>query len=321
MKTSFSLTFVGLVALAVATSAACSSSVESPAAGTDASIDPGADAGLDTTAPDGAPSPDADPGPDANVADTAPPPPTDDLTAETITVGARTRSFGIRIPKTYDPQVAYPVVFVFHGNGGDGNDLYSFFKFQTGSAEKAILVYPTAENSDWDLYTPPNTNKDIAFVEAMVADVSARYTVDATKIFGWGWSNGAYFVNQVACRRSSLFRAVASHAGGAPYEPSDVNRKWPNGFQQCPGQTAVAFIAFHGTNDPVVGFGGGEFSATYWAYVNGCGPTRAATAPSPCEAYPACSSGKPAVFCPIPSIGHGIWAQAAQTSWDFFQSF
>jgi polyhydroxybutyrate depolymerase len=305
--------------------AACSSTTDQPGQVTDAG--PGANdatSGADTSAPpsDGS-LPDTSPPPDANDPDVEPPPPPpppDLLTRESIQVGSRTRAYGVRLPKTYDPAVAYPLVMVFHGNGGDGAAVYSAFKYQSASGDNAVLVYPDAENLDWDLYTPAASNKDIAFMEALVPALAAKYGIDTTKVFGFGWSNGAFFVNQVACRRSAFFRGIASMAGGAPYEPSDPNRKWPNGFQKCPDETAVPFIGFHGTNDPVVDYSGGEFSATYWGYVNGCAASRTATTPAPCEEHANCTSGKPVVFCPVPGIGHGIWSQAATASWDFFQT-
>lgn len=305
--------------------ASCSSATDDPGQGTDASVNASdapsssdtsvlpSDAGQADTGPrTDADDPDAEPPP--------PPPPPDLLTRESLQVGTRTRTYGVRLPKTYDPAMTYPVVMVFHGNGGDGAAVYSFFKYQSASGDNAILVYPDAENLDWDLYTPAASNKDIAYMEALVPALAAKYTIDTTKVFGFGWSNGAFFVNQVACRRSAFFRGIASMAGGAPYEPSDPNRKWPNGFQKCPDETAVPFIGFHGTNDPVVDYSGGEFSATYWGYVNGCAANRTATTPAPCEEHANCTSGKPVVFCPVPGIGHGIWSQAATASWDFFQA-
>ncbi len=322
LRTSFLVAFA--VSSGLVVSSACGSSevagAPDAATGPDSGADsfvPGADSATD---PDGEPARDAATRADTSVEeDATPPPPPDPLVGHTLQVGARTRSYGVRVPKTYDPLVAYPVVMVFHGDGGTQDNMYGYFKYQVGSADEAILVYPSGEGQTWDLYTPAATNKDIAFLEALLPDVAARYSIDSARVFGFGWSNGAYFVNQVACRRSGYFLGVASHAGGAPYEPNDLNRKWPNGFQQCPGQTAVSFIGFHGLDDGVVGYPGGEFSATYWAYVNGCGGTRQGTTPAPCESHPNCTSGKPVTWCPIPAIGHGIWADAAKTSWDFFK--
>jgi len=302
----------------------------SPACGT--SADPSPDASTadaaadvlpapDAATPDAASPPDAASEPDTSVpVDAAPPPPPDPLLPYTVQVGPRTRSYGVRVPKVYDPLVAYPVVMVFHGDGGAQDNMYAYVRYQTASKDEAILVYPSGENQTWDLYTPSASNKDIAFLEALLPDLASRYSIDTARVFGFGYSNGAYFVNQVACRRSSYFLGIASNAGGAPYEPSDANRKWPNGYQQCPGQTAVAFIGFHGLDDGVVGYGGGEFSAQYWAYVNGCGGTREATTPAPCEAHPSCASGKPVTWCPVPAIGHAVWADAIKTSWDFFKA-
>lgn len=307
----------------VAVIAACSSTSSDPGAPDGGSGDAGVVVTPDGAVPpaDGAaPNKDAGPGADAGEVDAEPPPPPDVLDEMTLQVGSRTRTYGVKLPKTYDPAVSYPVVIVFHGDGGDGPSMYAFFKMNAATGEEAIVVYPSGEGQTWDLYTPTASNKDVAFMTALVADLSAKYTIDTTKIFAFGWSNGAYFANQMACRRSAFFRGIASHAGGAPYEPSDPNRKWPNGFQQCPGQTAVPFIGFHGTNDPVVGYAGGEFSATYWGYVNGCAGARTASTPAPCEEHANCTSGKPVLFCPIGGIGHGIWSQAAQATWDFFKT-
>lgn len=320
LRTSLSCSLV--LVLGFGAFGACSST-EVPAsadASTDAAIDvvtPGTDA---SPGDDASVAEDASLGEDTSVPDAPPPPPPDPLVPYTVQVGARTRSYGVRVPMTYDPAVSYPVVMVFHGDGGTQDNMYAYVKYQVASGDEAILVYPSGENMTWDLYTSAASNKDIAFLEALVPDLAARYTIDQTKIFGFGYSNGAYFVNQVACRRSAYFRGVASNAGGAPYEPNDPNRKWPNGYQQCPNQTAVPFIGFHGTDDGVVGYNGGEFSARYWAYVNGCNGTRQATTPAPCETHPGCTSGKPVVWCPIPGINHSVWADAMKTSWDFFKT-
>lgn len=250
----------------------------------------------------------------------------DVLTSESLTVAGVARSYGLRLPRGYDPKVAYPLVFVFHGDGETGPSLYSYFKFQSASGESAVLVYPSGEGRTWDLYTSAEKNKDVAFFEAMLGKIGGRVSIDKTKVFLVGWSNGAFFANQLACRRSSLVRAVASNSGGAPYEPESPNDKWPNGFTHCPNEAPVAFLAVHGTLDGTVEPAGGEFSATYWASVNGCNATRSpamaaqAGLPTPCESYPGCRAGKPTVYCPIPGMGHQLWQNAAKAEWDFFKS-
>lgn len=250
----------------------------------------------------------------------------DVLTNETLTVAGASRSYGVRLPRGYDPKVSYPIVFVFHGDGETGPSLYSYFKFQSASGESAVLVYPSGQGRTWDLYTSAEKNKDVAFFEAMLGQIGSRVSFDKTKVFLVGWSNGAFFANQLACRRSSLVRAVASNSGGAPYEPESPNDKWPNGFTHCPNQAPVAFFAVHGTSDSTVEPAGGEFSATYWASVNGCNASRSpsmatqAGLPTPCESYPGCRPGKPTVYCSVPGMGHQLWQSAAKAEWDFFKS-
>ncbi|MBK6464421.1 MAG: hypothetical protein IPF92_25970 [Myxococcales bacterium] len=257
-----------------------------------------------------------EPPPDAREAE-APPP--DLLSREQVTAAGRSRTYGLRLPKNHDPRTPTPLVFVFHGDGEDGFSLYRYFKFQEASGDAAILVYPSGEGATWDLYTPADRNKDIAFVEAILTQLAGRVAVDRARVFASGWSNGGFFVNQLACRRSALLRGAASSSGGAPYEPESPNDKWPNGFQHCPNQAPVPYLAIHGLADGTVQPSGGEFSAAYWAYVNGCGGTRA-VASAPCEAYSGCKPGKPTIYCPIQGMGHQIWPQAAKVQWDFFKA-
>ncbi len=261
----------------------------------------------------------------------APPSPTsapapsgpDLLSREVVVAAGQSRTYGLRLPRNHDARRPYPLVFVFHGDGQDGFSLYGNFKFQEASQENAILVYPSGVGATWDLYTPADRNRDVAFVEAILAQLGARHAIDRTRVFASGWSNGGFFANQLACRRSALFRGVASSSGGAPYEPDAPNEKWPSGFTRCPNQAPVPYLAIHGLADRTVDPGGGEFSATYWASVNGCGAARGASAaglPAPCQSYPACKSGKPVVYCPIAGMGHQIWARAAEVQWAFFRS-
>lgn len=310
------VSFAGLASLAsfaALAALACSKPAPPPVAPT-IDAEPSA-----TTPPSASAAPTVAPPEDASAREAEAPPPPDLLSREQVTAAGRARTYGLRLPRGYDAKTAYPLVFVFHGDGEDGFSLYGYFKFQEASGDAAILVYPSGEGATWDLYTPADRNKDIAFVEAMLAQLAGRYSVDRARVFASGWSNGGFFVNQLACRRSALLRGAASSSGGAPYEPESPNDKWPNGFTRCPNQAPVPYLAIHGLADGTVEPSGGEFSAAYWAYVNGCAGTRAVSAP-PCEAYAGCKPGRPTTYCPIPGMGHQIWPQAAKVQWDFFKA-
>jgi polyhydroxybutyrate depolymerase len=229
--------------------------------------------------------------------------------------GGQARRYVLVVPATLDPARRYPLVLYFHGDGGDGAGMHQGVPFENASGDDALIAYPDGIGHTWDLETPRD-NRDVAFVEALIDEVAAAHPVDRPRIFATGYSNGGFFANVLACQRSSLIRAIASNAGGAPYNQAD---RWPNQFPKCPGEAPVAAIALHGENDNGVTLDSGRFSAEYWAYVNGCNMgAMEATAYPECRAYRGCATGKPVAFCQVPGLGHWVWDRASVVSWQFF---
>ncbi len=246
------------------------------------------------------------------------------VTEETVDVGGTKRSYVLAVPKSFDPERAYPLVLVFHGDGGDGPGMRRAHPIDSFSGDQAVVAYPTGIGQTWNLYEPSSTNPDMAFVEALVDAISEKVGVDRTHVFGVGYSSGGYFINQLACRKNGFFRGIVVHAGGAPNEPEDPEAGiWPSGYVKCKDQLpapqgGVAAMAVHGENDAPEG---GEFVAIYWAALNGCSEERTATTPSPCVKYEGCPPDKPVVWCLIPGMGHTIWQEGAKAGWDFIRSF
>lgn len=234
-----------------------------------------------------------------------------------IDVGGTKRTYVLSVPAAYDALTAYRVVFVFHSGGGTGTRARDYFGFANIAEDKAIFVYPDGRSGNWDLETPADANADVAFVEAIVASLAKSACVDASKVFATGSSNGAYFVNQLGCRRgASLLRAIAPHSGSGPYDQGSAYDA--DGHLQCAGKPVPAMI-FHGLADTNVSPADGQATVDHWSWANGCTSSTKPTAPSPCVAFDGCRS--PVVSCRIPNQGHRIWAQGPQATWDFFASF
>jgi poly(3-hydroxybutyrate) depolymerase len=259
-------------------------------------------------------------GPTADAASTPGPVPGAKVTSEAIKVGGVTRTYVLVVPRTYQSPRRYPLVFAFHGSFGSGAQFRDFYKLERASAEDALVAYPDGvlDNKEWDLDSIPSKNADVALFDAVVADLAGRFSVDKARVFATGWSNGGFFANRLACSRSSAVKAISSLSGGAPYDVNNVLPRYKPDFVKCPDEGPVASMSIHGIDDPEVGLDSGEFSAIYWAFVNGCTGNRAPTTPAPCEAY-ACPPGKPVLFCPFPKIGHGIPPDAAELTWNFFK--
>jgi polyhydroxybutyrate depolymerase len=238
--------------------------------------------------------------------------------AKTISVWGAPRSYVLSVPQGYGelPQ-SWRLVFAFHAGGGTGAGLRGAYDTDQRFAEKgAIVVYPDAADGTWDLDSPSDQNPDIAFFDTLLAEITAKACIDATRIFSVGFSNGAYFANQLGCRRGSVFRAIAPHAGGGPYGPGSSYDA--QGNLVCVG-TPPAVKIFHAEDDYTVPISHAEASIQHWTWANGCQDSTHGAAPDPCTAYEGCS--KPVEVCRYWGVGHAMWSGGAKATWDFFAGF
>jgi polyhydroxybutyrate depolymerase len=243
------------------------------------------------------------------------------VTQENLSVAGVPRKYTLSVPATYDKAKRYALVLSFHGDGGDGVGFRGYHTFEAASGDSAIVAYPDGINRTWNI-TSINNNGDVAFVEALIDELAAKYSIDKGRVLADGWSNGGFFVARIACNKSTLVKAISMNAGGAPFE-SDGNphERWPNGAVKCPGQGAVPAFVTHGTNDGSVGFDSGSYAAQYFGEIGGCTGPRTPTTPAPCVTQgSSCPAKTKVVFCPISGIGHGIWSEASKNAWAFFES-
>lgn len=245
------------------------------------------------------------------------------VTYEKISINGTSRTYVQSVPKNYDAGKTYPLVFVFHGDGGNGDTLRGYFFFEAASGTDAIVIYPDGIDATWDLYDTDPNNHDFPFIASVIDKVAGSFTIDKKRVFAAGWSNGAFFANELACNRPGLIAAIASNSGGAP---GTDQMNWPlyyqpSGYFKCVNnQQPVAAFVVQGAVDGTVTKDSGQFDATYWASVNGCASTSTATMPSPCLAYDSCPAGLGVVYCEIPNMGHAVWSGTASGAWAFFNA-
>jgi polyhydroxybutyrate depolymerase len=234
-----------------------------------------------------------------------------DTTTESVDVDGTSRDYVLSVPKNYDASRPYPLILALHGDGQDAKGFVGFSKLEKVTGDKVILAYP--DHSE-DLFTDYENNTDQKMIEAIIQTLKGRFSIDASKVWGFGYSKGAYQLNEIACKRPGVLKAMAIHAGGAP-QTRDPNN---DSIVVCPNAIGLpAFVTHGGNDDP----GGGEFGAAYWASRANCKTTRSPTTPDICEAYDGCDPGKPVVFCVVPKQPHyPMYADAAAHSWAWFES-
>jgi polyhydroxybutyrate depolymerase len=143
-----------------------------------------------------------------------------------------------------------PLVFVFHGHGGNARNAVRSFALDRAWPE-ALSIYPQGLNTPGKLTDPEGRragwqnrpgdqqDRDLAFFDAMLARLKADYRVDTNRVYATGHSNGGGFTFLLWAERGAEFAAVAPSAAVAPYE----NRLRPKPVLHLAGE-ADALVKF-----------------------------------------------------------------------------
>jgi polyhydroxybutyrate depolymerase len=232
---------------------------------------------------------------------------------ETLDVDGTVRTYDLFVPEAAKTE-SLPLVFVFHGDGG--MSLRPWLGLEQSAAGRAVVVYPHGFGG-FDL-SAPQDNKDFTFVERLRDALVKRLCIDTARVFAFGYSNGAFFSNMLACYRGpALLRGIAVDAGGL-YPPDGAKGYYTDsGVFVCP-EGPVAAMVIHGKYDTVVSYEDNGIGArNTWARANACADAPRSTGFAACVTYDGCK--KPVVFCPFDG-GHEPWSPAGSQAWKFFAS-
>ena len=172
----------------------------------------------------------------------------------TLESGWWTRSYRVHVGASAKPGQPMPVVLSFHGRGGSGAAIEGYSGLlPVSDREGFLLVSPDGLGSPagWGAGAslPEWAVDDVQFGKDLVAAIKDTYCVDTTRIYAVGHSNGAFMASRLACDLHGQIAAIAPVAG--VYMP-------PEGCN-----SPVPVLAFHGTADDVVPFGGGIVRGNY----------------------------------------------------------
>lgn len=121
-----------------------------------------------------------------------------------------------------------PVVFVFHGHGGNARNAQRSFHLETEWPE-ALVIYmqglltvglltdPKGERNGWQAAAGDNGDRDLKFFDAVLTRLKQDYKVDARHIYATGHSNGGGFTYLLWLTRGDVVAAVAPCAAAAKY--------------------------------------------------------------------------------------------------------
>ena len=198
-----------------------------------------------------------------------------------IKVGSTPRTFIRVVNKNYNHKSKHILVIGYHGLGLDGNSPRVDHKWaiiEDLAGDTAIFIYGNALGGQWN---GGSDSSDVIFFDELVKSVGDLYCIDQKRIFVHGFSNGAFFVNDLVAQRKDAIRGVISVAGGG-------------------SGTRIPAMIIHGIQDPNVGYDSyAPSTVNAYAAANGCKmPTNAESMKlDSCQLLEGCPKDLPVKFC------------------------
>ena len=129
------------------------------------------------------------------------------------------REYLVYTPESYDSSMDYPVLFNFHGGSGYANDfIYTNDMRPIADTANFIAVYPQGAidpdvgTTSW-IHKAPTDHDDIFFVEAIIDALILEYSIDQSRIYACGFSEGAILSYELGCRLNNKIASFAAVSG------------------------------------------------------------------------------------------------------------
>jgi len=232
-----------------------------------------------------------------------------------IVSGGRKRSYLLHVPASYNPATPVPLVISIHGFAEWPAHLMRISRWNDlADRHGFIVVYPEGTGlprrwRTWGQMQPSaEAMQDVSFIADLIDSLAERYSIDKTRVYANGFSNGGGMSYLLACQLADRIAAAGSVAGAYMLPLS-----------ACQPTRPVPLIAFHGTADAIVPYHGGLSGPSHlplpavpdliaaWAGLSGCNAT-----PVPLAGhgevsglqYTGCRGGADVVFYTIEGGGH-----------------
>ncbi|MFD2787482.1 extracellular catalytic domain type 1 short-chain-length polyhydroxyalkanoate depolymerase [Hymenobacter rubripertinctus] len=194
-----------------------------------------------------------------------------------IRFGGVVRDYRLYVPKAYTGTQPVPLLLNLHGYGSNNVEQEQYGDFRAiADTANFLVVHPNGtldgnNNRYWNTFLPYALGgpDDVAFLSALIDSLSAKYRINAQRVYSTGMSNGGFMSYELACQLSNRVAAIASVTGSMA----------ASHVAACAPTRAVPVLEIHGTADGTVPYAGnGVFVpipdlVAAWAARNGCNPT------------------------------------------------
>lgn len=189
------------------------------------------------------------------------------------------REYRVYTPAGFSASGSYSLVVGIHGLGDNMTNFSNSFPdfLEIADTANIVLVFPQGMSNlignGWNAGAgtlgvfPSEAYDDVAFINALTDTIQTDYPIIKEQTYLFGFSNGGFMVQRIACEANEKFAAIASLAGTLGSKITSCN----------PGRS-VPILHFHGTADINVGYYANLFGINVdelmelWATNNTCLP-------------------------------------------------
>lgn len=190
----------------------------------------------------------------------------------TIMHGGISREYILYIPASYSASTDVPLLFNFHGYTSNAGQQLFYGDFRPiADTANFIMVVPNGLTDDngishWNVGLTSSSVDDLGFTETLLNYLVSTYSIDESRVYSTGMSNGGFMSYYLACNMSDRFAAIGSVTGSMI----------PTWLTNCAAEHPTPVIEIHGTADPTVPYAGTLGMApisdvvSHWVNYNNC---------------------------------------------------
>ena len=185
------------------------------------------------------------------------------------------REYILYVPASYTGTSAVPLVLNYHGYGSTAEEQMWYGDFRSiADTAGFLVVHPQGSLhlgiTHWNVggWTIGSTADDVGFTAALIDSLEVEYSIDLTRIYATGMSNGGFMSFLLTCQLNDEIAAIASVTGSMT----------PETYDDCSPIHPTPILQMHGTADGVVPYDGSFWTKSiddvlqYWIDVNNCNP-------------------------------------------------
>ena len=233
---------------------------------------------------------------------------------ESIVSSGEKRNFLLYVPTSYNAANPTPLVISLHTSMSWPSSSMAISQWNKVAERNGfIVVYPGGtggSSKSWEMEgrETPSKMRDVIFISQLLDKLEAEYTIDKSRIYANGMSNGGGMAFVLSCTMSDRIAGVGMVSAGL--DP---------GWNWCTDTRPVPVIAFHGTGDPICPYNGGysklaggpfpnvPWFMKQWSKRNQCGADAAESVVNADVArseYSSCADGSDVVLYTVKGEGH-----------------